>query len=278
MVGVALPLCDRQLLLFIFSICSVCGSSSILPSIALFLCDIAMSEVGDEDSPQEEPQGQETANIIWHVITTCPLENECSAQSFKRSSCFGHTPDEARAKLSLHLQKSGNHKLDKDEADVHAACSEIVEEEWPENHGQEQQAQKKRRKTQQPPRNEPRPPCTPPPTHAAMRVLINQAVQNAVRPSNGGASSSSGAGAGGNPPNNALVRFQTQTRPFVHIPAEMISVPTIALQNAVDAIQRSIVSTEHARKMMANGAVCFEQERDVLNQSLELLQRQLQGS
>lgn len=277
MVGVALPLCDRQLLLFIFSICSVCGSSSILPSIALFLCDIAMSEVGDEDSPQEEPQGQETANIIWHVITTCPLENECSAQSFKRSSCFGHTPDEARAKLSLHLQKSGNHKLDKDEADVHAACSEIVEEEWPENHGQEQQAQKKRRKTQQPPRNEPRPPCTAPPTHAVMRVMIKQAVQNAVRP-NGGASSSSGAGAGGNPPNNALVRFQTQTRPFVHIPAEMISVPTIALQNAVDAIQRSIVSTEHARKMMANGAVCFEQERDVLNQSLELLQRQLQGS
>ena len=276
MVGVALPLCDRQLLLFIFSICSVCGSSSILPSIALFLCDIAMSEVGDEDSPQEEPQGQETANIIWHVITTCPLENECSAQSFKRSGCFGHTPDEAREKLSLHLQKSGNHRLEKEEADVHAACSEIVEQEWPENHGQEQQAQKKRRKTQQPPRNEPRPPTT---THAAMRVMINQAVQNAVRPSNGGASSSCGAGAGGNPQNKALVRFQTQqTRPFVHVPAEMISVPIIALQNAVDSIQRSIVSTEHARKMMANGAVCFEQERDVLNQSLELLQRQLQGS
>ena len=49
MVGVALPLCDRLLLSFIFSICSVCGSSSILPSIAVFLCDIAMSEVGDED-------------------------------------------------------------------------------------------------------------------------------------------------------------------------------------------------------------------------------------
>ena len=36
----ALPLCDMQLLSFIFSICSFCGSSSSWPSIALFLCDM----------------------------------------------------------------------------------------------------------------------------------------------------------------------------------------------------------------------------------------------
>ena len=108
-----------------------------------------------------------------------------------------------------------------------------------------------------------------------MRVMINQAVQDAVRPSNGGASSSSGVGAGGNPPNNAIVRFN---RPFVHVPAEMMTVPIAAVRNAKDALQRSITSLEHARKMMANGAICFEQERDVCNQSLELLQRQFQGS
>ena len=109
----------------------------------------------------------------------------------------------------------------------------------------------------------------PPPE--ALRGMIHEAIHDAVGRSGGASSSGDGGGGGAD---SALIRF-TSPKPFGRVPAQMISVPKAALQNAVDAIGRSMHATEHARKMMANGATVFEQERDTLKSALELLKEQL---
>ena len=51
-----------------------------------------------------------TMATSYHVFMECPLKHECSEASFKKASCWGWTPEEAKERLKTHLMKSGNHK------------------------------------------------------------------------------------------------------------------------------------------------------------------------
>ena len=242
-----------------------------------------MSDVDDaaQDIDEESELPMES-HVTWFCINACPFAFECSSAAFKRAHCFGATPEEARAQLSLHLLRSSNHKeiVDQDVADCHSAGVHIDEELWAADHGQESQksaqqaAQKKRKTAHAPPWGGPKQPSMPP--RDALRRLINEEMQTAVARGSCGASSSNDLGGGG--PAAALIRFTRPQTALVSAPRQMVSVPKAALQSVADALNRGIAGTEHARKMMASGMVCFEQERDTLKASLEVLKEQLDGA
>jgi hypothetical protein len=288
---VALPLCRGNKTTFaawlgIFSCLPEChfGSSVRTCVSSDPLLVFKMSDVDDAAQDiDEESELMMESHVTWFCINCCPLAFECTTAAFKRAHCFGATPEEARARLSLHLQKSSLHKqiVDKDEADCHSAGVHIDEELWAADHGQEsqksaEQAAQKKRKTAHhaTPWGGPKQPSMPP--KDALRRLIVEAVQTEVARGSGAASSSGDFAGGG--PGAALIRFTRPPTALVRAPAQMITVPKAALQSAADALNRGIAGTEHARKMMASGMVCFEQERDTLKASLEVLKEQLGGA
>ena len=54
----------------------------------------------------------------YYYVEKCPCAHTCSRSSFLNAKCKGDTPEEARQKLSLHLQGSSFHKFEKTKADM----------------------------------------------------------------------------------------------------------------------------------------------------------------
>ena len=57
----------------------------------------------------------------------CPAQEDCSAQAWKRSQCWGHTEEECRLQVVRHLMTSGKHQMPKEDADMFANLVEVEE-------------------------------------------------------------------------------------------------------------------------------------------------------
>ncbi len=81
----------------------------------------------------------------YFFFAHCPVPG-CKHETFKKN-IWGWSEVEARERLSLHLQRSGNHNMEKDEADHHAEAADIEQGEH----------------SPQPQQKRPRPPSSEPP-------------------------------------------------------------------------------------------------------------------
>ncbi len=67
------------------------------------------------------------AGQVYFYAKECPLSEQCSAQSWKKASCWGETEEGAREQLVRHLMTSGHHKLSKTDAQSMAELATMEE-------------------------------------------------------------------------------------------------------------------------------------------------------
>lgn len=85
------------------------------------------------------------AGQIYYYIEKCPLELDCSAESWKRAHAWGWSQDEARLACKRHLMFSSYHGLSADDAQSHCEGVEFIERRWTEEEEEEHQGRGQKR-------------------------------------------------------------------------------------------------------------------------------------
>ena len=129
---------------------------------------------------------------ICFTIHSCPCEEYCSADSWKRVKCWSWiSADAARSYLARHLCKSSNHDIEEHEAIGIAAHADVEEVAWryadlvegDRRTSNEDKRKRLRPSAKAPPHHGPRqPPHPPPPVHMNRVLLQEDYVCPALRP------------------------------------------------------------------------------------------------
>ncbi len=61
----------------------------------------------------------------FFFVRDCPCQSQCSAASWKKAAAWGHSEDECRDRVALHLQKSSLHSMTKEWAHKWADKSQV---------------------------------------------------------------------------------------------------------------------------------------------------------
>ena len=213
----------------------------------------------------------------WFVYKKCPKAEECGhSESFAKAKVYGETLEEAQERLKHHLMNSGLHKhggqgMDEEEAQILVDISDFDIQEWPADHGQEP------RQPQEPPPKKMRIKAKAAPwqrddgTQTQRRQVVAAAVAAAMAATaDGNGSGSSGSGG------EAQIQLLNKGSRAVHAGGN-VSVPRNSLLQACQAMERSQEAMRHAVHIFANGKVAFEREAANLQESTDIIKRQLES-